>query len=72
MNELLCDHTKPGEVRVSLGFVGADNREPVNTGWSGDGWRPRPATEAKSAAHPERGLAGANGLIKRVPYGANS
>ena len=57
---------------MSLGFVGADNREPVNTGWSADGWRPRSATEAQSAAHPERGLPGANGFIKRVPSGAES
>ena len=54
------------------GFLGADNREPVNTGWSEDGWRPRPVTEAQSAAHPERGLTGANSFITRVPSGANS
>ena len=72
MDELLCDHQKPGEATMSPGFVGADNREPFNTEWSEDGWRPRPATDAKSAAHPERVLTGANGLIKREPSGANN
>ena len=72
MDELLCDHQKPGEVRVSPGFIGANSREPVNTGWSEDGWRPRPATEAQSAAHPEHALTGANGFIKRELSGANS
>ena len=57
---------------MSLGFIGADNREPVNTRWSEDGWRPRPAAEAQGAAHPERGLTGANGFITRVRSGANS
>ena len=72
MDELLCDHPQPGEAAMSPGFIGADNREPVNTGWSEDGWRPRPATEAQSAAHPERELTGANGFIKRELSGANS
>jgi hypothetical protein len=55
-----------------LGFVGADNREPGITSWSEEGWRPRPATEVKSAAQPERELPGANGLIKRELSGANN
>ena len=71
LDELLCDHPQPGEARMSLGFIGADNREPVNTGWSEDGWRPRPVTEAKSAACPGRRLTGANGHIKREVSGAN-
>ena len=72
LDESLCDHAQPGEARMSLSFVGADNREPGITAWSEDGWRPVPATEAQSAAHPERGLSGANGLIKRDPSGANN
>ena len=72
MDELLCDHPKPGEAAMSPGFFGADDREPVNIGWSEDGWRPRPATEAQGAADPERRLSGANGFIKRVPFGANN
>ena len=57
---------------MSLSFVGADNREPGITAWSEDGWRPGPATEAQSAAHPERRLSGANGFIKRIRSGANN
>jgi hypothetical protein len=57
---------------MSPGFIGAGNWEPVNTGWSEDGWRPRPAAEAQSAAHPERELPGANSFTKRKLSGANN
>ena len=57
---------------MSLSFVGADNREPAITAWSEDGWRPGPATEAQSAAHPERELTGASSFNKRIRSGANN
>jgi hypothetical protein len=34
LNELLCDHPNPGEVRLFLGFVGAGNGELEITLWS--------------------------------------
>ena len=40
LNELLCDHPKPGEAAMSPGFIGAGIREPVNAVWGENGLRP--------------------------------